>query len=169
MRAAQDLLEHLAGDALNLGGLVHAASITAAPALQMARSMPVLHPRGRCGSVRSFASFIAALLPVLRGGTAVDARLHAVAGRGPAIICGRPSGRASRLGLILGERIADRGAYITAGRLAIARLRGAVTVIRAAIGFVAVVGLWHDLRVDRSGPAVERQTRKVAVRYGRAL
>ena len=89
--------------------------------------------------------FVATLL---RPGAAVGARLSAVLGRRPAGGRGRLAARAALLRLIVGERIADRGAHIAAGRLAVARLRSPVTIVRAPVGFVAVVRLHAPKRKE---------------------
>jgi serine/threonine-protein kinase RsbW len=89
----------------------------------------------------------AALLPVFGGGAAVAAGLPAVVSGRPAVVCGLLAARPARVRLVFVERIADRGAYVASGRLAVAFSRDPVPVVRPSVGFVAIVGLGHALSV----------------------
>jgi hypothetical protein len=85
------------------------------------------------------SAFVAALLSVVRGGAAIDPRLSAVVGGRPTVVGGRPAARATQLRPIVGERVADRSTQIAAGRLAVAHLRGPVTIVCAPVRFIPVV------------------------------
>jgi hypothetical protein len=91
------------------------------------------------------------VLAVVCSGSAIRPGPPAVVSGGPAIFRRRPTAGASDLRLILGERVPDRGADVTAGGIAIARLGGAVAFVRPAISLVAVVALNHVPSLYRPG------------------
>jgi hypothetical protein len=102
------------------------------------------------GSVRRLAAFIASPLAVAGGGPAVAPGIAAIPGGSRPIVRGRLAPGARDLGLILFERVADRGEDVALPSDAVTALGRAISGVGVPIGLVAVIGSGHGReRIDR--------------------